>query len=55
LTHTGDSELRQHVKNANYKMDEKSDNKLRIIKGRGPVDACVALSMAVDRIMYLRV
>lgn len=53
IEHAGDyAILRQHIVNADRKPAE--NNQLRIIKrnAEGKIDACVALSMAVDRIMH---
>lgn len=52
LEHAGEyADLRQHIINADRKPEE---DKMRIIKRNpdGKIDACVALSMAVDRIMH---
>lgn len=51
IEHTGWPELKQHLANADRKPEE---DKLRIVKRTqaGKVDAVVALSMAVDRLMY---
>lgn len=48
--------MREHIANANAKMQTNEDSKLRIVKkasGR-KIDLAVALSMAVARCMYLR-
>lgn len=52
IEHLFDLELKQHIINADRKPEE---DKLRIIKRlqSHKIDACVALSMAVDRIMHL--
>lgn len=55
--HSGQLELREHIANANAKVQPTEDSKLRIVKkasGR-KIDLCVALSMAVARAMYLRI
>ncbi len=53
IEHADESDLRQHLINADRKPE---DDKLRIIKRvqTGKIDAVVALSMAVDRLMYYR-
>lgn len=51
LEHAGEyADLRQHIINSDRKPEE---DKMRIIKRNqeGKIDACVALSMAVDRVM----
>ena len=52
VLHLGDVDLREHIQNADRKPE---DDKLRIVKrtANQKIDACVALSMAVDRIMSL--
>lgn len=54
IEHSGDAVLRQHIINADRKPED--NEKLRIIKRTqsGKIDAVVALSMAVDRLMYYR-
>lgn len=49
IEHTGDPEMKQHVKNAGKKQNLHEDTKLRIVKKPkgGPIDATVATSMAV--------
>ena len=53
MEHSGEPVLRQHILNADRKPEE---DKLRIIKRvqTQKIDAVVALSMAVDRLMYYR-
>lgn len=49
--------LREHVSNANGKLQVNEDSKVRIVKkaaGR-KIDLCVCLSMAASRCLYLRV
>ena len=47
IRHEGQPDLAEHIKNANSA--EKGDDQLRIVKrGRLKIDACVALSMAVE-------
>jgi phage terminase large subunit-like protein len=47
-------ELTRHIANANSKMSSDEETKLRIVKSkRGKIDACVALSMAAHRCLYL--
>lgn len=56
LHHSGQPELREHIANANAKMQVNEDSKLRIVKkssGR-KIDLCVSLSMASARCLYLR-
>lgn len=57
IHHSGQSELREHIANANAKVQPNEDSKLRIVKkasGR-KIDLTVALSMAVSRCLYLRI
>lgn len=52
LRHYGDPELDEHIKNAYAKTE---GDKLRIVKGTDSnrkIDACVSLSMAVERCLY---
>ncbi len=44
LAHVGDPALRQHIDNADRKVDL-YESKLRIVKGRGHIDLAVALAM----------
>ena len=47
-------ELTKHIAAANSKMSKEEETKLRIVKSlRGKIDACVALSMAAHRCLYL--
>ncbi len=47
-------ELTKHIAAANSKMSKEEETRLRIIKSaRGKIDACVALSMAAHRCLYL--
>ncbi len=52
IHHSGEPDLKQHIQNADRKPEE---DKLRIVKRHASdkIDAVVALSMAVDRIMHL--
>lgn len=52
IEHSGEPTLRQHMMNADRKPED--DDKLRIVKRvqSQKIDAVVALSMAVDRLMY---
>lgn len=52
-----DERLRGHVLNAGAKSSKDEDTKLRIIKtaSHRKIDACVALSMAADRCLYLQI
>jgi len=54
-THDGTHhELTRHIANANSKMSKEEETRLRIVKSkRGKIDACVALSMAAHRCLYL--
>lgn len=52
IAHTGEPDLREHVLAANSKSSD--DSRLRIVKGRGYIDGCVAMSMAAHRCLYLR-
>lgn len=55
LCHTGNEGLRQHILNANVKLEADSDSKMRIIKksGNRKIDATIALSMAAHQCRYL--
>jgi len=55
IVHDGThGELTQHIANANSKMSKEEETRLRIVKSkRGKIDACVALSMAAHRCLYL--
>lgn len=55
IAHQNQPELRQHVANANAKLQKDEDSKMRIVKKatNRKVDAIVATSMAVQRCMYL--
>lgn len=50
--HSGEPDLKQHIQNADRKPEE---DKLRIVKRHtsDKIDAVIAMSMAVDRIMHL--
>jgi phage terminase large subunit-like protein len=54
-THDGTHhELTRHIAAANSKMAKDEETRLRIVKStRGKIDACVALSMAAHRCLYL--
>lgn len=54
IAHSGDSELRKHIQNANRRLD-KDGKRLRIVKREDqlPVDGAVALSMSAARCLYL--
>lgn len=54
LIHDNDSLLREHVSNADRKLDD-DGHRLRIVKREPslPVDLCVCLSMAVSQCLYL--
>jgi hypothetical protein len=50
VSHDGSHvDLKKHLGNADAKTSGPEDNRLRIVKGRGPVDMAVACSMAVYR------
>ncbi len=52
ILHTGESDLREHIENADRKVTE--GNAMRIVQGaRGKIDLTVALSMAVHMILNL--
>lgn len=53
LAHSGQPDLTQHIQNANAKLDVDEEHKLRLVKGRGNIDAAVGLSMAAARCLYL--
>jgi hypothetical protein len=58
VRHAGtEIDLRRHVLNAGFKLAVTEDTQLRIVKQnpRGLIDACVALSMARARCLYLNV
>lgn len=52
--HDGNPELRQHIDNADRKVDE-DGSRFRIVKGRGKIDLAVCDSMAVARCLELNV
>lgn len=51
----GADELRQHIINANVKLQKDEDSTMKIIKKKSgkPIDAVVALSMAATKCLYL--
>ena len=55
IRHNGDPNLREHIQNANQKLQKDEDSKMRIVKKRSgkKIDAAVALSMAANRCLYL--
>ena len=55
--HSNQTDLREHIANANAKVQPNEDSKLRIVKKTSgkKIDLCVALSMAVSRCLYLRI
>lgn len=58
LAHDGNESLRQHVSNADRKVEEDDTKvttarKFRIVKGRGPIDLTVATSMGSKRCLDL--
>lgn len=57
IHHSGETELREHIANANAKVQPNEDSKLRIVKKNTgkKIDLAVALSMAVARCLYLRI
>jgi phage terminase large subunit-like protein len=48
IRHDGNSDLREHIANANAKQSTEADTKMRIVKKAESrkIDLCVALSMA---------
>lgn len=56
IHHSNQPELREHITNANSKMQKDEDSKLRIVKKASgkKIDLTVALSMAVARCLFLR-
>ena len=52
IAHNGDQVVRSHIDNADRKVDD-FGSKFRIVKGRGPVDHAVCLSMAMHQIKSL--
>lgn len=57
FSHNGDPTLREHIGNANAKTQRDEESKLRMVK-KAPhrkIDAAVACSMAVGRVMYLNI
>jgi hypothetical protein len=61
IAHDGNSDLRAHVANADRKVtgdsEDDSDKKrtFRIVKGRGPIDLLVAVSMGAKRCLELNI
>jgi phage terminase large subunit-like protein len=57
LAHTGGDELREHVTNARAKIQPDEESRMRLVKRspRHKIDLAVAASMAVDRILRLRI
>jgi hypothetical protein len=55
IHHTNNEEIREHVANANAKLQTDEDSKLRIVKKKNgkKIDLCVATSMASARCLYL--
>ena len=55
LAHNGDSELREHIRNASAKHQKDQDSTLRIVKrsANKKIDAAVAASMGVWQCLYL--
>lgn len=55
IHHAGQEEIREHVANANAKLQTDEDSKLRIVKKKNgkKIDLCVALSMASQQCLYL--
>jgi len=55
LAHNGDPRLREHIANANARLQKDEDSKMRIIKrsSERKVDLVVAASMAASRCLYL--
>jgi len=53
--HRGEPEMREHVMNANASVDEKNDNKLRIVKRNesSKIDLCITASMGSYEILRL--
>lgn len=57
IHHSGEPDLREHIANANAKVQPNEDSKLRIVKKNTgkKIDLAVALSMAVAKCLYLRI
>lgn len=55
IHHSGEYDLREHIANANAKLQNDEDSKLRIVKKANgkKIDLAVALSMASSRCLYL--
>lgn len=55
LAHTGDPALREHIANANVKLQKDEDSRMRIVKksANRKVDLAVSLSMGTNRCLYL--
>jgi phage terminase large subunit-like protein len=56
IAHYGDLKLRQHIQNANAKLEKDQDSKMRMCKKQETlkIDLAVALSMAVFRCLHLQ-
>ena len=54
FAHDGNPDLRQHIDNADRKVDD-SGSRFRIVKGRGKIDLAVCASMANARCLELNV
>jgi phage terminase large subunit-like protein len=57
LAHAGGDERREHLTNARAKIQPDEDSRMRLVKRspRHKIDLAVAASMAVDRILRLRI
>lgn len=55
ITHNGEPDLREHVANANRKVDAENRKAIRIVKRSSnlPIDLCVSLSMAAAQCLKL--
>ena len=54
LRHSGDPTLREHISNCGFKVAANEDSKARLVKrGKGKIDAAVALSMAASECLRL--
>jgi phage terminase large subunit-like protein len=55
LRHNGDPGLREHIANCGFQMAAREDTRARLCKrGKGKIDAAVALSMGASECLRLR-
>ena len=53
LLHSGDEELREHIGNASFRISAGAEERGRLVKGRGPIDLAVSLSMCASECLRL--